>query len=584
MTPGRARSDGLCRTVARWLFPGSFILTLPLAFSFAQTASSSAAQVFSHSDTLRGMLTPERRCYDVRFYDMDVTIDPARRTIAGSNVILFSVDSSFDRMQIDLFANLQIDTITLDGDPSPLPYRRDSNACFVQLSRKLEQNTVHRLRVAYSGQPVEAKNPPWQGGFTWGTDSASGHPWVVVTCEGIGASLWWPNKDHLSDKPDSMQIGVTVPDSLMDVSNGRLRAVTPVRPGWTRYTWFVSYPINNYNVTVNIGAFSHFSDQLPPGRGRETLALDYYVLPGHLERARKQFRQVKPMLAAYEKFFGPYPFVRDGYKLIEAPHNGMEHQSAVAYGNGYLEGYRGRSSSDIGLEFDFIIVHESAHEWWGNSVTGADAADMWIHESFSAYAEALFVEEQFGREASLRYINAKKQNVRNHEPIVGIYDVQHEGSSDMYDKGQLALNTLRSIIDNDGVWFSMLRGIQEKFRYRSISYDSIVDFVNRTTGTDYSTFFRQYLKFPKLPKLEAIVSKKGGRSTARVRWVADVPGFQMPVRITTSRNHFEFIRPASQWQTIDLHGMSPEDFRVDEASFYVDVSIRKSYIDPAAPE
>ena len=336
--------------------------------------------VFTHADTLRGMLTPERSCYDVKYYSLDVKVNPATQFISGSNTIQFLVDSAFDRMQIDLFSNMQIQNIVLD-DSIIVPFLRDSNAIFVNLPKVLEKSTIHRVKVTYSGKPIVAKNPPWAGGFTWTNDS-SGNPWVVVTCQGTGASLWLPNKDHQSDEPDSMSISVTVPKGLMDISNGRLRATTDLPDGWTRYDWFVSYPINNYNVTVNIGKYTHFADTyLSNG---DTLTLDYYVLPANTEKARTQFLQVKTMLTAFEKYFGKYPFIRDGYKLVECPHNGMEHQSAVAYGNRYLQGYKGRASSEVGLKFDFIIVHESAHEWWGNSVTSKDVADMWIHESFGA--------------------------------------------------------------------------------------------------------------------------------------------------------------------------------------------------------
>jgi aminopeptidase N len=539
-----------------------------------------APPVFTHADTLRGMLTPERTCYDVRYYHLDVRIDPAQQSISGSNTIRFTVDSAFDRMQLDLFANMKIGGIALDGK-GEIPFDRDSNAFFLKLPAPLEKGTEHRVVVNYSGKPIAAKNPPWQGGFTWKTDSA-GNPWVVVTCQGTGASCWWPNKDHQADEPDSMSISVTVPPGLEDVSNGRLRAKSTLPDGWTRYDWFVSYPINNYNVTVNIGKFAHFSDLYKSDGG--PLTLDYYVMPYHLGQAQAQFEQVKPMLKAYERYFGPYPFVRDGYKLIESPHNGMEHQSAVAYGNRYLGGYVGRSSSEVGMKFDFIIVHESAHEWWGNSVTSKDVADMWLHESFGAYSEALFVEDRFGREQSLRYINAKKQNVRNDAPIVGVYNVQREGSGDMYDKGQLVLNTIRSVIDDDNLWFSILRGIQETYRYQTITYDTVVQYVNRRCGKDLTYLFDQYLKFPKPPRLEVIARKKGSTVTARLRWVAEVPAFRMPIKATVNGKGFEWISPTTAWQTMTLKIDRPEDFRIADDLFYVELKLNSGYWDPRLGE
>ena len=559
----------------KFLFIGFALLSLQAA------AQPQPRAAFTHADTLRGTLTPERRCYDVRFYHLDVRVDPARKYISGSNTIRFTVDSAFDRMQIDLFANLKIDSILLDNDGALLPYERDSNAFFVQLPSLLAPGSSHDVKVFYSGNPLTAKNPPWSGGFTWKEDS-SGTPWVVVTCQGTGASCWWPNKDHQSDEPDSMLISVTVPPGLEDVSNGRLRASAQLPDGWTRYDWFVSYPVNNYNVTVNVGKFTHLSDTYRSGD--DDLSLDYYVLPSHAGRAKEQFKQAKQMLGVFEKYFGKYPFVRDGYKLIESPHNGMEHQSAIAYGNRFLGGYVGYASSEVGMKFDFIIVHESSHEWWGNSVTAKDVADMWLHESFGAYAEALFVEDLFGREEALTYINAKKQNVRNDRPIVGVYNVQEEGSADMYDKGQLVLNTLRSVIDNDKLWFSILRGMQETYRYQTITYDTVVAYVNRRTGKDLSYFFEQYLKNTKPPQLEVITRKKGNKVTARYRWTADVPEFRMPVKVTTSGNRYEWIFPTKDWQTMEVHIDRPEQFRIADDLFYVNFKFHYVYADPRLPE
>lgn len=543
------------------------------------TSTLAAQPIFTRADTLRGFLTPERRCYDVRFYDLDIRIDPAQQFISGSNTIHFTVDSSFDRMQVDLFWNMKIEKIVLDGR-TEVPFTRDSNAFFIHLPRKLEKNSHHRVQIFYSGKPIVAANPPWQGGFTWTKDS-SGNPWVVVTCQGTGASLWWPNKDHQADEPDSMAINVTVPPGLMDISNGRLRAQRKLPDNWTRFEWFVSKPINNYNVTVNVGKYAHFSDVYVSGNDR--LTLDYYVLPPHVDTAKVVFKQVHGMMAAFEKYFGKYPFYQDGFKLIEAPHNGMEHQSAVAYGNRYTQGYRGRASSEVGLKFDFIIIHETAHEWWGNSVTSKDIADMWIHESFGAYAEALYVEELFGREESLRYINGKKQNVRNDAPIIGIYNVHRRGSGDMYDKGQLVLNTLRSVIDNDSLWFSILRGIQQTYAYQTITADTIFHYINRRTGKDLMYFFNQYLKFSRIPQLEVITRKKGNTVTARYRWVADVPDFRMPIKVTTTDNRYDWIYPTTSWQTLELGLSKPENFKVAADLFYVDLRLNYGYLDPRLP-
>jgi len=538
---------------------------------------------FTRADTLRGTNGPLRTCYDVRYYRLDVKVDPKEQRVSGSNTIYFQVDSSFDRMQVDLFRNMGILKITLDGTSDTarsagLVFEREFDAVFVRMPELLAKGSEHRLRIDYSGSPVVAKRPPWDGGFTWTKDS-SGNPWVVVTCQGTGASLWWPNKDHQADKPDSMMISITVPEGLTDISNGRLRQVRGLPGGWTRYDWAVTYPINNYCVTVNVGRYAHFSD-----RYGGSLALEYYVLPENLAKAKKQFLQVKPMMDAFGHYFGEYPFIRDGYKLIECPHTGMEHQSAVAYGNLYLGGYRGRAPSASGLKFDFIIIHESAHEWWGNSITAKDIADMWIHESFGAYAEALYVEYRYGKKEALKYINGKKQNVRNTEPIIGVYNVQHEGSGDMYDKGQLVLNTLRSVIGDDGLWVSILRGLNEKFRYRTVTAGDVTGYINERTGRDLTYFFDQYLRHPGIPRLEAALRKKGPKVTLRYRWAADVSEFRMPVKVTTSRNKYGFIYPTTKWQTMELKGISPEEFRAAEDLFYINVRHTWSYVDAAAAD
>ncbi|HEX9653365.1 MAG TPA: M1 family metallopeptidase, partial [bacterium] len=425
--------------------------------------------------------------------------------------------------------------------------------------------------------PIVAQRPPWDGGFTWEHDKA-GNPWVVVTCQGTGASLWWPNKDHQADEPDSMMISITVPPGLENISNGRLRARTVLPDSWTRCDWFVSYPINNYNVTINIGKYSHFSEWYVSNG--DSLSLDYYVMPENLEKAKSHFKQVKPMMACFEKFFGKYPFPRDGYKLVESPHTGMEHQSAVAYGNLYLGGYRGRTWSEVGLKFDFIIIHETAHEWWGNSVTSKDIADMWIHESFGAYAEALFIECQWGRQESLKYINGKKPSVVNDRPIIGAYGVHKSGSGDMYDKGQLVLNTLRSVINNDPLWFSILHGLAETFKYQTITADDIFNYINEKTGQDLTYFFNQYFRHSNVPLLMVETRKKGKSVEARYKWQADVPDFRMPIKVSTAPNKFQFITPTTEWQTIGLKGLNPEDFRMAGDLFYVDMKLNWVYLDP----
>jgi len=557
----------------------SYSFCVLLAFLFASSGAISQEQSdnrFTRADTIRGMNGPRRTCYDISYYHLDVKIDPATQSLQGSNRILFTAVDDFEKMQVDLFDNMAIEKIMLDNK-RPATFTREFNAVFITLPEKMQKSSKHSVTIYYSGKPIVAKRPPWDGGLTWERDK-DGNPWVVVTCQGTGASLWWPNKDHQDDEPDSMLISVTVPAGLENVSNGRLRARKNFPDGWTRFDWFVSYPINNYNVTINIGKSAHFSETYQSGG--ENLTLDYYVMPENLERAKAQFKQVRPMMACFEKFFGAYPFPRDGYKLIESPHTGMEHQSAVAYGNLYLGGYRGRAPAAVGLKFDFIIIHETAHEWWGNSVTSKDIADMWIHESFGAYAEALYVECLFGHDEALKYINGKKSGVLNDKPIIGVYNVQERGSGDMYNKGQLVLNTLRSVIDNDVFWFSIVRGLAETFKYQTITADDVFRYINEKSGRDLTYFFDQYFRQTKIPQLVVQTSKKGNTVTARYKWNTDVQDFHMPIKVTTSPNKYEFITPTTQWQTIELKGMNPEDLKVAEDLFYVDVKFGWGYLDP----
>jgi len=578
----------------------SFVILNSTQILFAQEPSHYNWGTFTRADSLRGYLSPLRTCYDVTYYHLDVAIDPDSESIRGSNTIRFKVATPFDKMQVDLFANMKVDSIKSE-DGTLLKYSREFGAVFIEMPKELERNTMHQIVFYYSGKPQIAKEPPWDGGFIWTKDKSrsslsqkeyagsckagQGNPWVMVTTQKTGASLWWPNKDHQTAKPDSILLSVTVPKGLEDISNGRLRSKIDLPNGETQWNWFISYPINNYNVTINIGKYAHFNDVYKSKDGSK-LTLDYYVLPENLQKAKKQFRQVKTMLAGYEKYFGKYPFYRDGYKLIESSHNGMEHQTAVAYGNHYMSGYEGRASSETGLKFDFIIIHESAHEWWGNSVTSKDIADMWVHESFGAYAEALYVEYNWGYKAELEYINAKKQNVKNDEPIIGPYNVNQKGSVDMYDKGQLVLNTLRNVIHNDKLWFSILKGIQQKFAYQTVDAGDIINYIDQQTGTDYNYFFEQYLRYTEPPQLTVSVTKKGNDTALRFKWNADVKDFRMPIKVTlTNRNlvtgnRFELIHPTTDWQTMALKNFDPKYFQVDEEEYYCKVKILRFYIDP----
>ena len=550
--------------------------------------SQQTAPVFTHADTIRGSNTPQRAWWDAAYYDLHVKVNPDDSSIAGYNAITYRILKAPPNreMQIDLQMPLVVDSIVQDG--AELSARRDGNAFFVTLVAPQTVGAHKTISVYYHGKPTVAVRPPWDGGFVWATDSL-GRRWIVTANEGTGASVWWPNKDIYSDEPDSQRIAITVPDSMIDVSNGRLRGTSvtarfldvrtmdgtrPPDQSWKTYEWFVRNPINNYDVAVNAGYYAHFSDTYQGEKGN--LTLDFYPLDYHVDTARVQFQQVKPMLQCFESWFGPYPWYEDGYKLVETPHLGMEHQSAVAYGNHYKNGYLGRdrSATGHGLQWDFIIVHESAHEWFGNSITMKDAADMWIHESFATYAEGLYTECQQGKKAGAEYTIGQRKLVRNDVPIVGIYGVNHEGSGDMYDKGANMLHTIRQLVDDDTRWRGILRGLNKTFWHQTVTGKQVEDYISRQSGMDLSKVFDEYLRTTKIPKLEY---KLQGQKLS-YRWSSVVPGFAMPVKVTTSTDRYGWIRPTEKWKTTAVKLGRPEDFHVDE-NFYVEA---KDILKPAA--
>ncbi len=524
-------------------------------------AAFAQAPTFTRADTLRGSNTPERAWWDAAFYDLHVRINPADSSIVGHNTITYGIVGAAREMQIDLQQPLVVDSIVQDG--TDLSVRREGHALFVRLLSPQRVGTWKSISVYYHGKPTVALRAPWDGGFVWARDSL-GNRWIATANEGLGASVWWPNKDIYSDEPDSQRVAITVPDPIVDVSNGRLRSTRSNGDGTTTYEWFVKNPINNYNVAVNAGNYAHFSDEYRGEKGR--LTLDYWPLAYHLDTAKKHFQQVKPVLQCFEHWFGPFPWYEDGFKLVETPHLGMEHQSAIAYGNHYLNGYRGRDRSQTGrgLKWDFIIVHEAAHEWWGNNVTMSDAADMWIHESFADYAEGLYTECQQGPEAGAEYIIGKRAGISNDRPIVGIYGLNHEGSGDMYDKGGNMLHTIRHLVNDDARWRSVLRGINETFARQTVSGKQIEDYMSRNARLDLAKVFDQYLRTTMIPVLEYKISGE----TLSYRWANVVPGFDMPVKVTLSPGTFRFIQPIETWLTTPVRLTSGEKFRVDE-NFYV---------------
>lgn len=522
---------------------------------------------FTRADSLRGMLTPLRTCYDINYYHLDVKFDIGKQFISGSNLFKFTATQDFQKLQFDLFANLHVDKIVYKGQP--LPFKREFNAVFITFPATIMKGSKDEFTVYYSGKPTVAKNAPWDGGIVFTTDSASGKPWVATACEGVGASIWWPNKDHLADEVDSMMISIRVPKGLTDVSNGRLRSVTDVDSGYTRFDWFVANPINNYDVTANIGDYTHFGDIYNGKKGK--LTVDYWVLKANLEKAKQHFPvNAIPMLKAFEHWFGPYPFYEDGYKLVETPHLGMEHQSATAYGNKYRNGYLGydMSGTGWGLKWDYIIVHESGHEWFGNNITAKDLADMWVHESFTCYSESLFIEDNYGKKAAQEYIYGLRKGIINNSPIVGIYNVNKEGSGDMYPKGAVVLNMIRTIINDDDKWRGILSGLNATFYHKTVTYDDIVNYICTQSGMKLQPVFDQYLLNKGLPALQ--ITWKNGKPWCK--WIADVKGFSMPVRIKIKNGDYQFITPTTTLQPLDLPGADKNNLQADTFNYYIKLS------------
>jgi aminopeptidase N len=476
-------------------------------------------QEFTLADTLRGTLSDIRSCYDVTYYDLQIDLHVETKTLTGVNNIYFTNTADFNLLQVDLFKNMRIDKILYDGQN--LTFERKYDAVFVSFPENMKKGVSGMISVHYAGTPIEATNAPWDGGFVWKEDS-NGKTWVGVACEGTGASLWWPNKDHLSDEPDSMRISCITPKDLMCVANGDLESSVNLG-NRTVWNWKVNYPINNYNVTLNVADYGHFSN-IYKNKSGEELRCDYYVLKENLEKAKEHFKQVPEMMDCFEEAFGPYPFYRDGYALVETPYLGMEHQSAIAYGNKFMPGYLGRHPSD--MDFDFIIIHETGHEWWGNSVSMKDVADMWIHESFCTYSESVFVECKYGYEKMLEYLMYQRNFINNRSPILGKYGLNHEGNAgDMYFKGSWVIHTLRNVLDNDSLFKSIIKGIAEDFAYQTVDGDDIINFISTKTSRDFGPFFEQYLGYSDVPVLEYRWSKKN----LELRWVTNVPRFSMPV-------------------------------------------------------
>lgn len=511
----------------------------------------------TRADILRGQYGPHRANNDLLYYHLDIRVDPDRKFISGRNTVRFRMLDDDTRIQLDLYANLNVDRITL-GERE-LTFEREINAVFIDFPETLRKGREYSIDFYYSGSPLEKGR---FGGIAFRKDPSGKH-WINTACEGEGSSIWWPSKDQWGDEPAGMRLSVAIPSDLVDVSNGKFVGKTDLGDGYTRWDWQIHYPINSYNVSLNIGDYVHFGDRLGD------LPLDFYVLPGSLEKAKKQFEQAKPMIEIYEKIFGEYPFQKDGYKLIEVPYSGMEHQSAVTYGNRFANGYLERDWTGVGVspKFDFIIIHESAHEWFGNAVSAADVSDMWIQEGWTTYLEALYVERLFGYEDALKYINGYKPKVANRQPIITQRGIHRTPTQDMYFKGALFLHTLRGVVNDDEKWWTVIRNFYQRFKYQNILTEDMVRFFNNELRQDLTPIFDQYLRRTDLPTLELAFDEEAG--TLAYRWRADERGFAMPVRVGDPEN-WQVLRPTTDWQLMKAP-MPKDAFQVAIDLYYVNV-------------
>ena len=539
---------------------------------------------FTQQDSLRGTINDNRKWWDVVHYALEVQPDFNKFTLKGINTISFRVvDKVTNLMQIDLQEPMTIDKIYLDN--KLVNFNNQGNVWYVLLDKhqftrrknkkgKL-QNTVHQLEIHYHGVPKPALHPPWDGGVVWSKDK-NGNPWIGTACQGLGASSWWPCKDHQSDKPDSASIEVRIPDTLMNISNGRLVSIINNNDRTQTWKWKVSNPINTYNLTMNIGKYAHWNDTLWGENG--LLNLDYYVLEYEIEKAKKQFVQTKPMIRAFENWFGPYPFYKDGYKIVQTSYLGMEHQSAIAYGNNFENGYDGNdlSKTGQGMKWDFILVHESGHEWFGNNITSKDVADMWIHEGFTNYSECLYMNDVFGRNNANEYIIGLRNKVMNDKPVIGPYGVNKEGSSDMYYKASNMLHTIRQIVDNDSLFRVVLRKMNQQFQHSTTTTQEIESFLIEETGKPLQKIFDQYLRTVKIPVLEYYFSANNGVNDLYLRWQNTVESFSMPIKIPFSKDEKKWITPSTVWTTVSGITINADEFKLQlDRNFYIEYKIRK---------
>ncbi len=539
-------------------------LTALLALSSAQVKAGELfpqSSEVSRQDVLRGAITPERAWWDLSHYHLSVKVDPKKQTLSGTNTMKYRVLAKQERLQVELQAPMQLTKVMQNGQA--LTVDQDGYSYFITPNTAQAIGSEQTLTMHFSGKPLVAKRAPWDGGITWEKDS-NGLDFIASSNQGIGASIWWPNKDHAYDEPDNgVLMSVEVPEHLVDVSNGRLIKTDHNQQAKTKtYHWQVINPINNYGININIGDYVHFGEKYQGEKGQ--LDMDYWVLRENLAKAKIQFKQAKMTIEALEHWFGPYPFYEDSYKLVEAPYLGMEHQSSVTYGNGYKNGYLGRDRSlaGPGLLFDFIIVHETGHEWFANNITNKDVADMWIHESFTNYSESLFLEYHFSQAQAFEYIRGQRINIRNQAPIIGKYNVHSEGSSDMYDKGGNMLHTIRQVINDDDKWREILRGLGKTFYHQTVDSQDIESYISEQSDIDFSKVFEQYLRDIRIPTLEYFIKD----DTFKVRWSNAKKGFDMPIRVYIN-DKAQWLTPTTSWSDVESDEKHPS-FKPD-SNFYI---------------
>ena len=518
-------------------------LSLLIFFSIISMNLYSQQYNFTKQDTLRGSITPERAWWDLVYYHLDISVKPDEKFIEGSNTITYNVLNPSDRLQVDLQSPLKITKVEQNGNL--LDFESQGNAHFIKLLDKQKKGTIQSVKVYYEGYPKEAVRAPWDGGLSWKRDSNGKH-FVATSCQGIGASIWWPNKDHMYDEVDSMLISVNVPKDLVNVSNGRLKKIDEYEDSKT-YHWYVSNPINNYGVNINIGDYVSFSEVYNGEKG--PLDMIYYVLRDNIERARTHFKDAPKMMDAFEYWFGPYPFYEDSFKIVEVPYLGMEHQSSITYGNKYMKGYLGRdlSRTGWGLKFDYIIIHEAGHEWFANNITYKDIADMWVHESFTTYSENLFLDYHYGNEAASDYVIGTRDGISNSSPMIGPYGVNKRGS-DLYTKGANLLHTLRQIAKDDEIWRMILRGLNSEFYHQTVDTKQIEEFISSKIGFDLTTFFDQYLRDIRIPNLEYSISE----GLLTYRWIDVIDNFTMPLEIEVLGENI-WIYPTTKKKSIEIN-------------------------------